>query len=67
MKKNKKNIFLEKDYIHEINLHCMHQTKQTKLLMTFFISKSALLKKIRSISKEDIDQFFGFKKIQICI
>ena len=64
MKKNKKNIFLEKDYIHEINLHCMHQTK---LRMTFFISKSALLKKIRSISKEDIDQFFGFKKIQICI
>jgi len=45
----------------------MHQTKQTKLLMTFFISKFALLKKIRSISKEDIDKLFGFKKIHICI
>ena len=42
-------------------LHALN--KQTKLLMTFFISKSTLLKKkIRSISKEGVDKFFGFKK-----
>ena len=40
-------IFLEENYIHEINLCYMHLTKQTKLFMTFFISKSAMLTKIQ--------------------
>ena len=42
-------------------LHALN--KQTKLLMTFFYFKIYFVKKkIRSISKEGVDKFFGFKK-----
>ena len=46
-------------------LHASNKTNNT--IMTFFYFKICYVKKFRSISKEDIDQFFGFKKIQICI
>ena len=40
-------------------LHASNKTNNT--IMTFFYFKICYVKKFRSISKEDIDQFFGFK------
>ena len=53
---------MEEDYIHQINLCYMHQTKQKKLFMIFFFPKICYVKKFRSTSKEDIDLFFFIKK-----
>ena len=43
-------------------LHAL--TKQAKLLMTFFLSKSALLKNPDLHLKENIDQFLNKKKFR---
>ena len=63
-----KKIAWEEDFIHEINLYYMYWIKQTQQIQPsmifFFISKSAMWKKIRSVSKEDTNQFLIKKKFR---
>ena len=59
----------EKDFLrrglYSWNKPTLHASDKTnKTIHDFFISKSVLLKKIRSISKEDVDRFFEFKKFR---
>ena len=58
-KKNIKKNSSEEDFIYEINLCYVHKIKQTQpfMILFFFFSISAMLKKIISTSNENVDQF----------
>ena len=61
-----KKISWEEDFIHEINLCCvLNKTNTTNITIHdfFFITKFAMLKKIRSVSKKNINKIL-FKKFR---
>ena len=60
-----KKISWEEDFIHEINLCYVYWKKKTQLtkpFMILFYFKICYVKKIKSTSNENVDQFLIWKK-----